>query len=275
MNGWWPSRRPDVMKASRALPLRTPAIHCTVTSRRKDSLLRKAVALFSGGLDSTALLYHLRFEDIEPIALSVNYGQRHSVELDHARETCILGGFDHRVVFAGEAFTPLFEGAPSSQVGSLHPVPHGHYAAENMKTTIVPNRNMLLIAMAGALAESVGASLVAYAAHAGDHTIYPDCRLDFYESAGETLFKATDGRVRLYAPFGEITKTDIVRRAFSMRAERALANSWSCYDPQDPNEKFAGNAEARLIHCGLCGTCVERREAFRDAGVTDPTEYAA
>lgn len=136
-----------------------------------------------------------------------------------------------------------------------------------MQQTIVPNRNMLLLSVAGALAASLvqvpeypDKAIVAYAAHAGDHAIYPDCRPEFYESCAETLFQATGGAVTLYAPFGTITKKDIVERGHLMRVPFAL--TYSCY-------------EGGERHCGLCGTCVERREAFAEAGVEDPTEYSA
>jgi len=126
-----------------------------------------------------------------------------------------------------------------------------------MKLTIVPNRNMLLIAVAGAFAVSRKANVVAYAAHAGDHAIYPDCRQEFVESCARTLHLATD--VELLAPFASISKTEIVRRGAKL--DVPFEFTYSCY-------------EGGLAHCGACGTCFERREAFRDAGVPDPTEYA-
>lgn len=233
---------------------------------------RRAVSLLSGGLDSTTLLYHLRSENTEPTALIVNYGQRHAVELLAAMSIVEELGIDYRSIDFSATAAKLFKGAKSSQVGDLVDVPHGHYAAENMKTTIVPNRNMMLIAMAGALAESIGAELVCFAAHAGDHAIYPDCRPDFYASATTTLHLATGGKVQLYNPFIYRTKTEIAAIAHELKVPVGL--TWSCYDPQDPQEVNAGGV-GHLIHCGQCGTCVERKEAFRDAGVPDPTEYAA
>jgi 7-cyano-7-deazaguanine synthase len=127
-----------------------------------------------------------------------------------------------------------------------------------MKLTIVPNRNMLLLSMAAARAISVGADTVAYAAHAGDHAVYRDCRPEFYESCDETIQLATGDAVSMYAPFIEITKTDIAQRGAQLKAPMHL--TYSCY-------------KGRSLHCGKCGTCVERIEAFQDAGVTDPTEY--
>lgn len=233
--------------------------------KEHSQMSRRAVSLLSGGLDSTTLLYQLKFEGFEPTALIVDYGQRHAIEMTKAQVICAVANIPFKQLNLSAAFGPLFAGAQSSQVGAKVDVPHGHYAAENMKTTIVPNRNMMLLAMAGALAETIGAEVVAYAAHAGDHTIYPDCRPEFYESCAQTLFKATDGRVTLYAPFGTITKGDIAKRAKGLRVPVEL--TWSCYDPQFETGMF--------IHCGKCGTCVERKEAMAEAFDVDPTKYAA
>jgi 7-cyano-7-deazaguanine synthase len=238
---------------------------------------KHAVVLLSGGLDSSTLLAQLRFEDFECSTLAVNYGQRHERELASADAVALHYGVPFHVVDLAEALSPIFASARSSQVGQRDSVPHGHYAAESMKTTIVPNRNFMLLGIAGALAESIGARVVAYAAHAGDHFIYPDCRPEFIGAARQALQLGTDWDgswnfdvprelgsrgVTLYTPFSRITKTDIVRRGAMLKVPFEL--TWSCYDPQ------GGTPE----HCGLCGTCVERREAFREAGVVDPTSYA-
>jgi 7-cyano-7-deazaguanine synthase len=233
----------------------------------------KAVCLLSGGLDSSTLLYQLLYEEYEPTALIVDYGQRHARELQSAIRVAEAANVLYRYLELKHTLAPIFAGAASSQVGQMQAVPHGHYAAESMKTTIVPNRNMMLIAMAGALAETLGAKHVSFAAHAGDHAIYPDCRPEFYHSASRTLNIATGGKVELYNPFIRITKTDIARRANLLKVPVEL--TWSCYDPQPRGNHPSTPGSAGLIHCGLCGTCVERREAFRDAKLPDPTEYAA
>jgi len=224
-------------------------------------LAKRAIVLLSGGLDSSTLLYQLQFEDYDVIGLAVDYGQRHAREIASALAVAEVARVPLMNLQLAAALAPVFAQAKSSQVGrNKAEVPHGHYASDAMKTTIVPNRNMLLLALAGALAESVGAGVVAYGAHAGDHPIYPDCRPEFYESCDETLKFATAERVALYAPFGRITKSDIVRRATQLRVPLGL--TWSCYEDRD-------------LHCGACGTCVERIEAFRDANVPDPTKYAS
>ncbi len=217
----------------------------------------KTVALFSGGLDSTVLLYELLAAGDDLLALSVDYGQRHRVELEHAQriakvlnvqwEVADLSGITHLI--AGSSLT-------SEDVA----VPHGHYAAESMKQTVVPNRNMIMLSVAAGWAISQKADRVAYAAHGGDHAIYPDCRKEFTEALHNTLQLADWHQVSLYSPFVTLTKTELVRRGDLLNVDFSL--TWSCYEGGD-------------IHCGKCGTCVERKEAFQDAGVDDVTEYRA
>lgn len=225
---------------------------------------KRAVVLLSGGMDSSVLLYQMKFEDYEVLALSVDYGQRHVRELLAAARIAEAADVDHRVLPIASSMGVLFHGSQSSQVNNTVPVPHGHYAAETMRQTIVPNRNMILLALAGGLAESVRRPeepvVVAYAAHAGDHAIYPDCRPEFYHSCRETLQFATDNWVQMIAPFGRKTKTEIA--AIGAKLGVPFEKTYSCY-------------EGREAHCGLCGTCVERKEAFKDAGIADPTEYEA
>lgn len=156
----------------------------------------KAVVLLSGGLDSSTLLYEAIAGGHEVLALSLHYGQRHARELEAAAKVATLAGVEHKQV----NLLPLldvFAGADSSQVGNYVPVPTGHYADESMKRTIVPNRNMILLSIAAAFAISNNAKLVGYAAHAGDHPIYPDCRPEFAESFNKTVELATGGLVSL------------------------------------------------------------------------------
>jgi 7-cyano-7-deazaguanine synthase len=225
-------------------------------------MAKRAIVLLSGGMDSSVLLSHMKFEDYEVTALSVDYGQRHERELASAQAIAEAASVPLVRLELAVALAPIFMHSKSSQVNSDIAVPHGHYAAESMKTTIVPNRNMLLLSLAGALAESVRgqeeACVIAYAAHAGDHAIYPDCRPSFYGACNRTIEEATDYWVKLYAPFGNITKTDIAKRGAQLGVPFEL--TYSCYEGRD-------------LHCGLCGTCVERKEAFKDAGIADPTRY--
>jgi 7-cyano-7-deazaguanine synthase len=214
------------------------------------------VVLFSGGLDSTTLLYQLRYEDRAVVALSAFYGQRHEREVRCAMDIAEEAGIDLEVIDLGSALHNIFAASKSSQVGRKVAVPHGHYAADSMRTTIVPGRNLMLISVAAALAQSLGYENVAFAAHAGDHAIYPDCRTDFFEAARDALREGYN--LGLLAPFLDRTKSDIVRLGAQLHVPFAM--TYSCY-------------EGEATHCGACGTCVERREAFVDSGIEDPTSY--
>lgn len=216
----------------------------------------KTVAIFSGGLDSTVLLHLLLHGGDEVAALSIDYGQRHRVELGYARRTAEKLGIRHRTADLS-AIAPLLAG--SSQTSSEIAVPHGHYAEESMKLTVVPNRNMIMLAVAGGWAIGQQADRLAYGAHAGDHTIYPDCRPEFVAAMRAALGLADWHKTELYTPFVNQTKADIVRLGAELGVD--FAATWSCYEGGD-------------VHCGLCGTCHERREAFALAGVPDPTIYA-
>lgn len=201
------------------------------------------------------LLAHLLAEGREVHCLSVDYGQRHRRELEAARAICAHYGVDHRLADL-RALAPLF--GSNALTGGVK-VPEGHYEEESMKATVVPNRNMLLISVATAWAVSLRAESVAYGAHGGDHAIYPDCRPEFAEALDRAVRLADWHEVRLERPFVKMDKADIVRRGAELDVPFGL--TWSCY---------VGGER----HCGKCGTCVERKEAFRLAGVADPTDYA-
>ena len=216
----------------------------------------KTILIYSGGLDSTVLLYSLKAQGREVKALSVNYGQRHSKELDAAKNICNILNVEHRVVDLS-GLRPLLGG--SSQTDSNVEVPEGHYAAENMKLTVVPNRNMMMLAVAGAWAISSKYDTVAYAAHAGDHTIYPDCREEFVGKLNEALQLADWHSVSIERPFVTLTKGQVTKLGADLKVP--FEKTWSCYKGGD-------------THCARCGTCVERVRAFAEAGVQDPTIYA-
>jgi 7-cyano-7-deazaguanine synthase len=218
-----------------------------------------AVVLVSGGLDSVTLAHLLTRDGMSPLHLvAANYGQRHARELDYARRCA--SRLDARIDIVDlRSLAPLLRN--SSLTDDRVEVPSGHYADSSMRLTVVPNRNAILLAVAYAAAVSDGADVVATAVHAGDHPIYPDCRPAFIEAfdAMETI--ATEGFASpgiLRAPFVTKTKTDIVRIGAELGVP--FAQTWSCYRGGER-------------HCGTCGTCVERREAFSEAGVDDPTEY--
>jgi len=216
----------------------------------------KTVAVFSGGLDSTVLLRWLLDAGDEVVALSVDYGQRHRRELLHAERIAARLGVPWRLADLSR-IAPLLAG--SSQTSADIAVPHGHYAEESMKQTVVPNRNMIFLAVAAGWAISLRFDRVAYAAHTGDHTIYPDCRPEFIDAMRTSLALADWYKVDLFTPLISLTKGAIVSLGAKLGVD--FAATWSCY-------------EGGEVHCGRCGTCVERREAFALSGVADPTEYA-
>jgi 7-cyano-7-deazaguanine synthase len=216
----------------------------------------KTVLIYSGGLDSTVLLYHLRAAGHLVHALSVNYGQRHVCELDHAADICSELQLPNPVADLS-AIQPLLAG--SSLTSADIEVAEGHYTEETMKSTVVPNRNMILLSIAAGHALSIGAQQIAYAAHSGDHAIYPDCRNEFADAMAEAIRLCDWSTVELSRPFVDWTKADIVRRGAELNLP--FEKTWSCY-------------KGGKIHCGRCGTCIERREAFDLAGIADPTTYA-
>jgi 7-cyano-7-deazaguanine synthase len=214
------------------------------------------VVCFSGGIDSTVLLCSELSLGRTVHAVSVNYGQRHVCELESAQAITARLGVHWVRVDLPQLRDVMFG---SSQTDDAVAVPDGHYSDDVMRITVVPNRNMILLSIATALAVSIGAEAVAYAAHAGDHAIYPDCREPFADAMAKAIALADWVPVYLRRPFLSVTKADIVKLGAALGAPLNL--TWSCYK--------GGN-----IHCGRCGTCVERREAFTLARVVDPTTYA-
>jgi 7-cyano-7-deazaguanine synthase len=216
-----------------------------------------AVMVLSGGMDSTVLAYYAKSLYRKVDLVSVDYGQRHRVELDHAARTASRLGARHDIVDLSGVRALLIGSALTDEEV---PVPHGHYAADRMASTVVPNRNATLISVAYMAAVARGADAVLVGVHTGDHFVYPDCRPQFVTQLDQALAVGNEGygQVKLLAPFVHSSKTDICRLGENLGVK--WEETWSCYE---------GGAE----HCGRCGTCVERREAFKDAGVEDPTHY--
>lgn len=215
----------------------------------------KTLVVYSGGIDSTVLLYDVVASGDRAAAISFNYGQRHVRELDAARAICADLGVEHRIVSLTE-LSQLLTG--SSLTNPSIEVPDGHYTDSTMKATVVPNRNMIMLSIAIGWGLSSGAERVAYAAHGGDHAIYPDCRPEFVYAMQKAAALCDWNEIELSAPFVGITKADIVRRGMELSVP--FEKTWSCYKGGEQ-------------HCGRCGTCTERREAFELAGVEDPTTY--
>jgi 7-cyano-7-deazaguanine synthase len=222
--------------------------------------METGIVILSGGMDSTTLAYYLhKMYEFDWHYLSFDYGQRHVKELSYAAATAETLGARHDVINL-QQIGKLMESSESVLVNLDMKVPEGHYAEESMKATVVPNRNSIMLAIACGVAVAEQATFVAAGMHAGDHFIYPDCRPEFVTAFEQAEALANDGfwEARLYTPFIELTKTTIV----GVGEEFGVPwnGTWSCY---------VGGAK----HCGKCGTCNERREAFSLAGVVDPTEY--
>ncbi|WOS66516.1 7-cyano-7-deazaguanine synthase QueC [Sinorhizobium fredii] len=216
----------------------------------------KTIVICSGGLDSVSLAHRIAADHELLGLLSFDYGQRHRKELDFAAACARRLGVPHQVIDIREIGRHLTGSALTGDID----VPDGHYAEETMKTTVVPNRNAIMLAIAFGVATARKADAVAAAVHGGDHFIYPDCRPGFIDAFQTMQNHALEGYadVTLHTPYVNVSKADIV--ADGAKHHTPFAETWSCYK---------GGAR----HCGRCGTCVERREAFHLAGVVDPTEY--
>lgn len=215
---------------------------------KKDSII-----IVSGGMDSITLLYEYR----ERIALAVSfdYGSNHNAkEIPFAKMHCERLGIKH-IVIRLDFMAKYFD---SSLLAGADAIPEGHYADENMKSTVVPFRNGIMLSIAVGMAESNGLQHVMMANHGGDHAIYPDCRPEFVNSFSDAAKAGTYNNVTLLAPYTNISKADIARKGKEMGID--YKETWSCYKGGD-------------IHCGKCGTCVERKEALSLAGIDDETEY--
>lgn len=209
--------------------------------------------VLSGGMDSVTMLHE--FHERIALAVTFDYGSNHGArEMKMAQLHCHRLGIPHKVIslpFIHEMFhSSLLEGADA--------IPEGHYADENMRSTVVPFRNGIMLAVCAGLAEDSGLAHVMLANHAGDHSIYPDCRPEFVEAMSKAVQSGTYTKTDVWAPYTLLTKADIARRGAAMGID--YAETWSCYKGGD-------------VHCGRCGTCVERREALAEAGVKDTTVY--
>ena len=221
-----------------------------MNGNRKNALL-----VLSGGMDSVTLLYD-RAEEIA-LAVSFDYGSNHNhKEIPFAKKHCEALGIPHVVIplkFMAEHFE-------SSLLSGADAIPEGHYADENMKSTVVPFRNGIMLSIAAGLAESKGLQKIMMANHFGDHEVYPDCRKEFVDNMSAAISAGTYANIFIDAPYTSISKADIARKGAALGID--YAQTWSCYKGLEK-------------HCGKCGTCIERKEALAAAGITDNTEYLA
>ena len=215
--------------------------------------MKDSVIIVSGGMDSITLLYDKKNEIA--LGISFNYGSNHNAkEIPLAEMHCRRLGIKHITInldFMGQYFkSSLLEGGEA--------IPEGNYADENMKSTVVPFRNGIMLSIAIGIAESNNFKKVLIANHGGDHTIYPDCRPEFIKAIDAAAYAGTFVNAHIEAPYTHITKGDIAR--IGKRLGLKYAETWSCYKGADK-------------HCGRCGTCIERKEALTEAGIDDTTEY--
>lgn len=215
---------------------------------------KKAVIILSGGLDSTTLLYDIISQGYEVKAISFNYGQKHKKELLGAIKTCKKLNIEHKIL----NLDVLNQIAPSALTRDDWEIPEGHYEDENMKQTVVPNRNMVMLSLATSYGVAEKVDKLFYGAHAGDHEIYPDCRKEFVDKMADVISICDWHSVSLEAPYWSFTKGDIVRRGIELGVP--YEDTWTCYK---------GLEKA----CGVCGSCQERLEAFSLNKLKDPIEY--
>ncbi len=221
------------------------------------SARKRVVVLLSGGMDSVCALFDARQNHEVSACLSFDYGAKHNArEIPFAARQAASMAIPHVIIpldFIGQYFA-------SDLLKSGGEIPRGHYEEESMKKTVVPFRNGILLAIAAGFAESRGAEALVIAAHSGDHAIYPDCREDFMRAMSDAVRLGTYAGIEILRPFIAMTKSGIAKHGSGLGVD--FAQTWSCY---------AGGEE----HCGECGTCVERRESFVLAGLSDPTKYAS
>jgi len=216
--------------------------------------MKKVIVVLSGGMDSTTVLYEMKNKYKTVEALSFNYGQRHSKELEYAKKTCEKLQIPHKIVDIS-CINQLIQG---SALTSNINVPEGHYADDNMKATVVPNRNMILASMAIGYAVSKKFDAIALGVHAGDHTIYPDCRPIFIDALRVISRIANYEEIEILTPFLHTDKVGIIKRGIELNVDYSL--SWTCY-------KGTENS------CGKCGSCQERLAGFKANNIEDPLEY--
>lgn len=227
------------------------------TSSTPSVLPASTVVIYSGGMDSYTVLHRAIREGLDVHALSFDYGQRHARELDIAAHVCKQLNIPHQIVDI-RAIHSLIDNSVLTNPDQA--MPTGDYADDNLRATIVPNRNMILLSLAIAKAVNIGAGRVDYGAHGGDHVLYPDCRPEFVDAMNHVAGIANFEPVSLHAPYLRTTKADILREGLAMGLDYQY--TWTCY-------------EGRELACGECGSCLERLDAFAANSAVDPLPYAS
>lgn len=217
----------------------------------------KALVILSGGLDSTTALYWAKSKYNEVEALTFYYGSKHNdKEYRYAYIQC--KNLNIKLTKINLDF--INNHFKSDLLQSGGEIPDGYYNEENMKSTVVPFRNGIMLSVATGFAESIGCDVIILGNHSGDHNIYPDCRPEFIKGIKEAIYQGTEKHIEVVSPFCNMSKTEIIKIGAKLGVDFSL--TYSCYKG---NEK----------HCGKCGTCQERKESFEKAGIIDPTEYEA
>ena len=216
----------------------------------------KAVVIYSGGMDSFTILNKAKQQGYELFALTFDYGQKHDKEIEYARRVCAELEVQHKII----DITAINQLLQSSSLTSDKDIPEGHYQDQNMKSTVVPNRNMILLSLAIGYAVDIGANKVFYGAHSGDHAIYPDCRPEFVLAMNDVAKLANYEPVDIMTPYLNSDKIEILKDGLAMGLD--YGKTWTCYNGRDKA-------------CGKCGSCVERLEAFDKNQATDPPPYEA
>ena len=215
--------------------------------------MKNSVIIVSGGMDSITLLYD--HKDEIALGISFDYGSNHNArEIPFAKMHCERLGIKHITI----NLDFMHQYYKSSLLDGAEAIPEGHYADDNMKSTVVPFRNGIMLSIAIGIAESNNLDQVFIANHGGDHTIYPDCRPEFINAIDAAATAGTYNNVKVVAPYTQITKSDIARIGKKLGID--YTETWSCYKGGE-------------VHCGKCGTCVERKEALAEAGIEDKTIY--
>lgn len=215
--------------------------------------MKDSIIIVSGGMDSITLLYDR--QDSIALGISFDYGSNHNAnEIPLAQKHCRKLGIRHIIIDLGF----IHQHFKSSLLEGANAIPDGNYNEENMKSTVVPFRNGIMLSIAAGIAESHNLTKILIANHGGDHTLYPDCRPGFIQAMDDAVSAGTFVDVHIEAPYTHLTKTEIASRGKNLGID--YSETWSCYKGGD-------------IHCGTCGTCVERKEALREAGINDTTEY--
>lgn len=215
---------------------------------------KKVVVIYSGGMDSFTVLNQAMQQGYEVYALTFNYGQRHVKEVEVAKAFCERRKINHKVI----DISAINEIIAGSSLTSDIPVPSGDYDGDNMASTVVPNRNMILLSLAIGYAVSIKAEKVFYGAHSGDHLIYPDCRPEFVEQMNQVAAIANFEKVAIETPFLHKSKIEILQAGLDMGLD--YGETWTCYN-------------GRALACGECGSCKERLEAFAHFNKVDPLGY--